>query len=294
MKSGHNGTAIREMIDKYLKYIKNIKSSSVHTLDSYTLDLQQAFPPGLDKFFNENDVLKSCKAAQKRWSNLSLATRNRKASVLKSFLGWLAEQNYTEKNLAHQIHAPRVPKKIPHFITVDEAIAVIKTLDQEQRTSIEKRFLTQQKMLFYLLYGCGLRVSEACQLLWKDVNFRSKTISVLGKGGKQRLIAGPDVMFQVLKKMKQGNEIWLWGEKALDRRIAYELIRQLGAEAGLLKPLHPHALRHSFATHLLTSGADLRVLQELLGHTSMAATEKYTHLSTDHLAQTLATKHPLK
>ncbi|MFN8945266.1 MAG: tyrosine-type recombinase/integrase, partial [Pseudobdellovibrionaceae bacterium] len=158
----------------------------------------------------------------------------------------------------------------------------------------DQKSLQDHRILFYLLYGCGLRVSEACQMKWSDLNFSSKTITVLGKGNKQRLITAPKIVFELLGKLKKPKSVFLFGDPPMDRRKAYELVRKSGIQAGLMKPLHPHALRHSFATHLLTSGADLRVLQELLGHSSMSATEKYTHLSTDHLANTLATKHPLK
>ncbi len=289
-------TSIRlhQELPKYLKYIKNIKSSSPHTLSSYSRDLEQAFAKLPEQTINETQLLKLCQAAQRKWAPLSPASKNRKAAVLKSFLNWLAEEQLTSKNLAHQIHAPKVPKKIPHFISPDEAIAVMKSFDQSS-SNLKKRDQTHEQMiLFFLLYGCGMRVSEACQLRWSDIDLNQKTITVMGKGNKQRLIAAPKVVFDLLKTNSSKRSVHIFGEGPMDRRKAYELIRQAGAQAGLMKPLHPHALRHSYATHLLTSGADLRILQELLGHTSMAATEKYTHLSTDHLAGILSSKHPLK
>ena len=286
---------IDQEIPKYLKYLKNIKSSSVHTLSSYSKDLEQAFGRLRGQKIEETDLLKICQAAQKKWAPLTLASKNRKAAVLKSFLNWLADQQLTSKKLAHQVHAPKVPKKIPHFISPDEAIAVIKSFRRKAPTQQEQETSHERMLLFFLLYGCGLRVSEACHLKWTDVHLTQKTIAVMGKGNKQRLIAAPRVVFDLLKKTPSSRRgPYLFGEAPMDRRRAYELIRQAGGQAGLLKPLHPHALRHSYATHLLTSGADLRILQELLGHASMSATEKYTHLSTDHLAGTLSSKHPLK
>ena len=147
--------------------------------------------------------------------------------------------------------------------------------------------------LFFLLYGGGLRVSEACRLKAKDVDWEARVVKIMGKGGKERLAALPPQAFQHLRPLRGGGGPYLFGAKPLPERKAYDMIRNLGRRAGLLKPLHPHALRHSFATHLLSGGADLRVLQELLGHKTLAATEKYTHLDLDQLARTLEARHPL-
>ncbi len=135
-------------------------------------------------------------------------------------------------------------------------------------------------------------MSEACQLKWTNVDLEKKILRILGKGQKERLVALPDLTITELKRTNQ-SEIYVWGSKELNQRTAYSMIRTLGAKANLLRPLHPHALRHSFATHLLSSGANLRTLQELLGHQSLSATEKYTHLSVDQLARTMEKSHPL-
>ncbi len=290
-----NNLNLFENIAKYLKYIENIKSLSAHTLSSYRGDLEQAFGKINSKEVTEAELLKECKKAQKRWAPLTPASRNRKASVLKSFLHWLSDQEMTVQNLAHQVHAPKVPKKIPHFLSVDEVLSVVQTLNDKEKQNLDPKLANQQKILFYLLYGCGLRVSEACQLRWDNCNFTKQTLTIMGKGDKQRLIAGPAIVFELLKKYRDSHSLeFVFENQPFDRRKAYELIRLAGIAAGLMKPLHPHSLRHSYATHLLTSGADLRILQELLGHATMSATEKYTHLSTDHLARTLSSKHPLK
>lgn len=146
------------------------------------------------------------------------------------------------------------------------------------------------RALILLLYGGGLRVSEACALQWKDLVEGARSLRIRGKGGRERVVAVPERTWEALTALKREGATVFNG---LGERKAYEWVRQAGARAGLLKPLHPHALRHSYATHLLTSGADLRVLQELLGHRSLAATQKYTHLSLDHLARSLEKHHPL-
>jgi integrase/recombinase XerC/integrase/recombinase XerD len=148
-------------------------------------------------------------------------------------------------------------------------------------------------VLLLLLYGGGLRVSEACGLRWKDLITSARSIRVEGKGGRERMVALPELCWKELQGLERSATYVLGGDQALSTRQAYQWVREAGESADLLKPLHPHALRHSYATHLLSSGADLRVLQELLGHRSLAATQKYTHMSLDHLARVMENHHPL-
>lgn len=282
-------------IDKYLKYMTFVKSASPLTIKHYTLDLQQAFE--LDKnsqsaqnSWSEAELMAAVRAAFNRWAGLSLASRNRKAATLKSFFSWaFTEENLLERDLSLQVICPKVPKKLPHFLSVDEVLSVLKTFDDKNEVPLK------EKVLFLLLYGGGLRISEACNLRWSSVHLEQKILRVMGKGNKERVVALPDLTMQNLRRWKKESSFddYVFGEKPLVQRTAYEMVRQSGLRAGLLKPLHPHALRHSFATHLLSSGANLRTLQELLGHESLQATEKYTHLGIDQLARTMESLHPL-
>lgn len=281
---------LAQNIESYLKFMAHVKSASPLTLKHYRLDLNQAFAfEASPRTLSESELLSTARAAFNQWAPLSLASRNRKAATLKSFFSWAFDEQLTEKDLSFQITCPKVPKKIPHFLSVDEILAVLKGLEQEDKT------LLRDRVLFLLIYGGGLRVSEACAMKWTDLQWSQKTLRILGKGNKERLVALPALAWQVLKKWQKefGSEDYIFGATAMNPRTAYEIIRQCGRRAGLLKPLHPHALRHSFATHLLSSGANLRVLQELLGHESLQATEKYTHLGIDHLARTMESLHPL-
>jgi len=216
-----------------------------------------------------------------------LASRNRKAATLKSFFSWAFDQELLDKDLSLQITCPKVPRKLPHFLSVDEALAVLATFEKEQ-------IPLREKVLFLLLYGGGLRISEACLLRWREVFFEQRVLRVKGKGGKERVVALPELTLTVLRRFQKErfHEEHVFAQP-FNTRTAYEMVRQSGLRAGLLKPLHPHALRHSFATHLLSSGANLRTLQELLGHESLTATEKYTHLGMDQLARTMESFHPL-
>jgi integrase/recombinase XerC/integrase/recombinase XerD len=277
---------------KYLQYMENVETCSDLTLRAYRLDLSQAFPGIWNQEKNsktltlnsEEELLKLSKSALTRWSTLGPASRNRKSSTLKSFFSYLFKEGLIQRDLASQIHSPKVPRKIPHFISVDEAVACLQSFKEDEH---------EEKLLFLLLYGVGLRVSEACDLKWSNVDLDQRILRIKGKGSKERLVAIPDSVAKTLKANIKKSAISIW-YKPLSTRTAYDWVSQRGIKAGLMRPIHPHALRHSFATHLLASGANLRTLQELLGHASLTATEKYTHLGMDQLARTLEKHHPLK
>lgn len=285
---------LTENIDKYLNYMTFIKSASPLTIKHYSLDLKQAFKydnnsQNQNQAWTEAELMTTVRAAFNQWASLSLASRNRKAATLKSFFSWAFAEGLLESDLSLQITCPRVPRKLPHFLSVDEALAVLKGFTDHPEVPV------REKVLFLLLYGGGLRISEACQLRWSDVQMAQKILRVKGKGQKERVVALPQLTIDVLHtwhKESLGCE-YVFGDQPLNSRTAYEMVRKSGQRAQLLKPLHPHALRHSFATHLLTSGANLRTLQELLGHESLRATEKYTHLGIDQLARTMESLHPL-
>ncbi len=280
----------------FLKFQENIESASPLTLRAYALDLKQAFE-GKQKFvLNHNEFWDLARPALNRWGSLSLASRNRKIATLKSFFNWMYNERLTDKNFGSQLTCPKVPKKIPHFLSVDEVISVLNFFQQSSQTATSEKnqnYLVKQKTLFLLLYGGGLRISEACLLQWKNVQVNERRLLVKGKGNKERFSILPAFCFEHLKKISLHKTAYVFGEQPLHTRIGYEMIRDLGKKAGLMNPLHPHALRHSFATHLLASGANLRTLQTLLGHDSLTATEKYTHLSVDHLARLIDQTHPL-
>lgn len=274
--------------------MENVEAASPLTLRAYRLDLGQTFG---DIWKTENnlqsplmtpdELLKAARSAQMSWGKLAPASRNRKFSTLKSFFGYLLREGYIDRDLSVLIHTPKVPKRIPNYLSVDEILSALKSFDKEDPP------VPQEKLLFLLLYGGGLRVSEACKLQWNQVDLSVHVLRVQGKGGKMRLVALPESVIAVLKPLKKkSDQKYVWGAKELNTRTAYEWVRTRGVKAGLIRPIHPHALRHSFATHLLTSGANLRTLQELLGHESLQATEKYTHLGVDQLARTLEKHHP--
>jgi site-specific recombinase XerD len=300
------GVSLRSLplqITGFLNRLHDVGSASPHTLRAYEKDLLEAFEleqscsivrqegnsvfraeiKGTAPTLNEDEFLTQSRVAQTRWAQrLQASTRNRKTATLKSFFGWLYEEGETERDLSLQLGSPKVPAKLPHFLAVDEVIAVLKSA----KTS------DFDYALILLLYGGGLRVSEACGLRWNQVNLKTGVIIFSGKGRKERVVALPPPAAKALRKLSQETE-YIFGKAPLSTRKAYEIVRTQGKKAGLLKPLHPHALRHSYATHMLSSGTDLRTLQELLGHSTLQATQKYLHLSVDQMTQAMEKHHPL-
>ncbi|MDE0151047.1 MAG: tyrosine-type recombinase/integrase [Bdellovibrionales bacterium] len=300
------------LLDKYLKYLKFSKSFSELTLKSYKTDLFQFFDQNVKKIhfskLKNSAVLKKIehnkldKASSKQlqnllknkmnsrlsaWSSWSPATRNRKIASLKSFFKWLYLQGFIQEDINAKIKSPKVPSRIPHFLSVDEVKTLIQTCEDEQKKDPS---LTKDLTLILMLYGGGLRVSEACSAKWKNLSFSDHTLKIRGKGSKERIIVLPQKVLKHLKRIqkKSGN---IFGN--LKERQAYDIVRNWGARAGLSKPISPHVLRHSYATHLLDSGSDLRVLQDLLGHRSLSATQKYTQIHLSKLSKTLKSSHPL-
>jgi len=306
--SPQNGQNLSLFAAKYLNFHSSTGSHTNHTSKSYAIDLNQllvhlelkkvSMSEKKNQFkedkkaplyiYSDQELLDSTLKMMNKWANLKPATRNRKVASLKSFFNWMFDEGHLTQNISARLICPKVPRKIPHFLSVDEVLAVINVFKSEEIDEKNQRNFT----LFLLLYGGGLRVSEACELKTKNVDYKKSVIKVLGKGQKERLISLPPYVTAQIKKLKSKTE-YIFGEKALNPRTAYNIIRSSGAKAGLMKPLNPHALRHSYATHLLSSGSNLRIIQELLGHDSLTTTEKYTHLSIDQLSESLNNFHPL-
>lgn len=285
-----NLLSFKDLIDQFLLESDEIRHFSVNSLRAYRIDLCQTFDiNNRFQIINEIDLLKNLKAAQIRWSHLEPSTRQRKSSAIKAFTNWLFEKKWIQSPLGDKIELPKIPKKIPHYLSIDEVILLLsKTKVLVEQQNQYHPYL----VLIYLLYGGGLRVSEACSIRWSDLKIKSKELRVHGKGDKERLVSLPSSVINSVLKLPKIDP-YIWGQKPLNTRTAFDWVRTMGKNAGLQAPLNPHALRHSYATHLITSGINIRTLQELLGHASLTATEKYTHLSMDQLARALENHHPL-
>lgn len=310
-------TQLTDLTRKYLKYLARQKAVSPLTSKSYAIDLQQ-FLEGLkivpvDKptiserflwhnktgmsstlapFWDEVKLLHAAHQAQLRWSGLKKSSRNRKTATLKSFFKWLYEvEEALERPLHHRLQSPKPDVRIPRFLSVDEALVALNTSKQWAQEDPHRGL--RVLILFLLLYGSGLRVSEAAHIKWTEIDLSERRLLIeKGKGQAQRVVSIQVATAYYLEQLGKPSE-FVFGDKPLNPRVAYEWIKQLGQRAQLNARLNPHALRHSFATHLLIGGLDLRKLQEALGHKSLQATEKYTHLDLKDLAASLENCHPL-
>jgi len=308
-----NSINLPKIICKYLESLESRENFSSNTVRAYSSDIMQLFQLKARviirrkndndrvtygyRLKNHNDPFSS--ATLQEWKTRighalmsepsENRTKKRKVSALRHFLSWIKEFEGLDFEILPE--APRgTPRKLPHFLSVDECMAVARFCVEMENPGPRQR---QMRLLFFLLYGGGLRVSEACRLKWSDLKLDKSVAQLMGKGQKERLLILPQKVVQVIQEDGDPSGPSLWGSKPLPLRTAHYRIQKLGIFSGLYKPLHPHALRHSYASHLLGSGADLRVIQQLLGHQSLAATEIYTHLDVQQLAQSMESFHPL-
>jgi integrase/recombinase XerC len=226
---------------------------------------------------------------------------SRKRAALNSFFAFLIKEGVTASNPVRTISAPKPDKVIPTFLSVDEIFALI------EKTGQETPLRCRDRAILEVMYSCGLRVSEVVGLNVEDVDLVEGFIKVRGKGDKERLVPVGSKARDAIKAyvtarhapMKSAREpekyqaLFLNNRNGrLTTRSIGRLIKKYAHQASFFRPIHPHAIRHTFATHLLNAGADLRAIQELLGHSSLSTTQKYTHVSIDRLMEVYDKTHP--
>jgi len=219
-------------------------------------------------------------------------------SGIKSFYAFLVLENRLQDDPTSLLESPKLPKKIPQILSIEEIDALIQAIDYSVPEGIRNRAIIET------LYSCGLRVSELVELKLSDIFWQEEFIKVVGKGNKERLIPISRTALKEIKNylterinlpIKKGSEDIVFlnrrGNK-LTRQMIFIIINKLADEIGLDKQIGPHTFRHSFATHLLEGGANLRVIQEMLGHESILTTEIYTHVDVHFLRETIMSYHP--
>lgn len=230
---------------------------------------------------------------------ISARSQSRIISGIKGFFKYLLLENCIKKNPVSLLEAPKIGRKLPQILSIHEIDLIIGQID------LSKPEGQRNKSIIETLYGCGLRVSELCNLKLSDLHFEEEFIQIIGKGNKERIIPIGKVATDniTLYKnhvrnhliIKKGNEDILYlnrrGTK-LSRIMIFNIIKELAMMAGIKKTISPHTFRHSFATHLIEGGADLRAIQEMLGHESITTTEIYTHLDRTFLRETMLHFHP--
>lgn len=294
---------LQEDVEDYLRYSQIERGLSDNTIFAYRQDLMDflAFlkKEGLDSWPTKAVDIDAFLAEQ-RDLNKATSSISRMISSLRKFYQWLVRQNIQKINPMLEIDSPKKEHRLPVALSVDE---VTKLLDQPDVT---KKLGIRDRALLETLYATGIRVSELINLKFSDLHEELKLLKVLGKGSKERLIPISDVAISwiksyqekvrdplLLKSGKYTDTIFLNNRGgALTRQAVWQIIKHYCQMAGIRKNVTPHTLRHTFATHLLENGADLRVVQEILGHSDISTTQIYTNLSQQHILQVYAKTHP--
>jgi len=292
-------------IKSYQSYLKIERGLSANTVDNYTFDIER-----LVLFLDQNQIsispLKISEETLQQFiysvsKEVNPRSQARIISGLKSFFTYLIFEDYRSDNPLELIEAPRVGRKLPDTLSLSEIDSLIAAVDLSSAEGERNRAILET------LYGCGLRVSELVSLKISDLFFDEGFIKVTGKGNKQRFVpvGNPTLKFiniyrNTVRKhvaIQKGFEDTLFLNrrgKQLSRAMIFTMIKQLALKINLNKVISPHTLRHSFATHLLENGADLRSIQLMLGHESITTTEIYVHLDRKHLTQIMHAFHPRK
>lgn len=289
------------IIRKYQRYLKLEKALSANTLDAYLTDLDKLLrfleAENIDMLSVTLDDLQRF-AAGLHDIGIHPRSQARIMSGIKSFFHFLIMADYREDDPSELLEGPKIGFKLPEVLTVEEIDTIIATVDMSKKEGQRNRAILET------LYSCGLRVSELCNLKLSELYFDEGFIKVEGKGSKQRLVpisprAIKEIKYWLLDrnvgKIKKGFEDYVflarWGN-SISRIMVFHLIKELAEKAGITKNISPHTFRHSFATHLLKGGANLRAIQCMLGHESIATTEIYTHIDRNMLRSEIIEHHP--
>src|SRR5664279_852389 len=283
-------------------YLRLEKSLSDNSVEAYLNDVYK-----LEKYFTEaaieispSKVTYSDLKSFLTWygvNNSNTRTQSRVLSGVRAFFRYLLIEGEVEENPASLIESPKIGLKLPEVLSVSEIDRIIGEID------LSKPEGHRNKAIIETLYGCGLRVSELVNLRLTDIHYNEEFVVVTGKGNKQRLVPVSQKALKEIDIYKvdrnhlpvitDQNILFLNRRgKGLTRAMIFTIIKDLAARAGINKNIHPHTFRHSFATHMIEAGADLRAVQEMLGHESILTTEIYTHIDRSYLRDTLIMFHP--
>ena len=288
---------MKNLLKDYRYYLRIERAMSQNTVASYCSDV--------DKFLSS---LK-CKAEEagsediisflSKDVNLSKRSQARKLSALKSFFGWMIAEGMMEDNPCDRIDGPKIGRYLPDVLSTEEIDAIIRSTDDSTWQG------RRDKAILETLYGCGLRVSEAVELKISDLYLDEGFIKVRGKGDKERLIPIGELASDAIVAYMEGrpapaeaaaDDILFLNRfgKRLSRISMFKMVKKQALLVDIRKEISPHTFRHSFATHMLENGADLRVVQELLGHESIVTTEIYTHIDSETWQREIISHHPRK
>ena len=295
----------KNLLKDYLIYLKIERGLSENSIKSYSYDIKN-----LLSYINKYNSKLSLKQCDKQFmqefiyeisKNINSRSQSRLLSSLKSFFNYLVFEGYNNISPMELIESPKIVTKLPDVLSIEEIKLLIKN------SELNKNHGIRNSAILETLYGSGLRVSELINLKLSDIHYDDKLLLIQGKGNKQRLVPLGSISeskvsnyvnnYRILKKVKKNsNDIVFLNRngKKLTRAMIFNIVKEAQNKSNIKKTVSPHTFRHSFATHLLENGADLRSIQIMMGHENITTTEVYTHLDTKHLSKTLNKFHPRK
>ena len=289
-------------IENFKNYLKLERGLSMNSIESYEFDLIQ-----FKNFIIENSINESPKKCSsstvkrylyKNFSNKKSRSQARSISALKSFFNYLLFEGEIHSSPINDIESPKIENKLPEVLTEDEIKRLISSVN------LDSEFGQRNKTIIEVLYGTGIRVSELIELKLSNIFFKENILKVTGKGNKERFVPlGKIALIEIKKYLNNRDKLKINSKfsdilflnrygRQLTRSMIFKVINDSSKNAEIDKKISPHTLRHSYATHLLKNGADLRTIQLILGHESITTTEIYTHLDTFHLEDVLKKYHP--
>jgi len=289
-----NMTKLNDNIENYLNYLKYERKLSPNTYQSYRYNLIK-----ISHYFENKDLLYLTDDDIRMYlynSKESSKTNAHYLTVLKSFYDYMLDIELINVNPCENIKSPKLEKKLPKFLTEEE---VLKLLNIKCQKPIDYR----NKAMLEVLYATGMRITELLNLQLSNINENDGVVKVMGKGRKERIIPIGEITIKYLNlyinnyrkfilNTKQSEYVFVnYNGSRMSRQGFFKILKRLCNEAGIKKEISPHVIRHSFATHLLNNGADLRIIQELLGHENISTTEIYSHISNEKIKEDYS-KHP--
>jgi integrase/recombinase XerC len=290
-----------QYLDDYKDYIRTVRNRSQNTLVNYSKDIHDFIIVFKDKdgqSISRQDIRNYL--GKLKTSGLSRKSMARKLSALRSFFNYLERKNLVDQNPAGMVSTPKIERKIPSFLTYDEVSLILDSMEMKDFASLRNR------AIFELMYSAGCRISEIANLRLADVNLSANCLKVLGKGSKERNLPFGNKAKEILSRYMEERHALLSGlgktyeetlfigrtGKGLSDRFIRKVLESVVRKLSLTKKVSPHTIRHSFATHLLNNGCDIRSVQELLGHASLNTTQIYTHVTKERLKEIYRKAHP--
>ena len=290
--------ALNVILKDFSFYHKVERRLSPNTVAAYSGDVGDFFS-ACDLLPREVDKDDIREYIASRAGKLSKRSQARLLSSLKAFFDWCIVEGERKDNPCDSIDNPKIGRRLPEVLSVEEVEAIIASVHTDSWQGLRDRAILE------LLYGCGLRVSEACTLKISQVYVKEQFVRVIGKGDKERLVPLGRMAAEAVEEylaVRPQSDGPQWDDtlllnrngRALSRISVFKMVRQQALAAGVTKEISPHSFRHSFATHLIANGADLRVVQEMLGHESILTTELYTHIDAGTWQKSILEHHPRK